>query len=191
MVSHGLCQALSGDAGQEAAFHLPGFRHPSPLLRGSAPAPGAGIRGSPGWPAGPCSSLILSLSRSAAGAVTWPGTGSSGGPPSPDAGPEDAHGAGLRRTAPDLLGRPIHAMSRADLLPTYLSGAQQGRSEVRGGKALRPREKAAGCLGRTRMWSQNPGFQPGICPSPGTQLQASHDISGLPPPHCGQRHQIQ
>lgn len=98
--------------------------------------PPAGLRGSSRWPAGPCSSLILSLSSSAAGAVTWPGTGSSGSPPSPDTGPEDAHGAGLRGTTPDLLGHPIHAVSRADLLPACLSGVQHGRSEVRGGKGL-------------------------------------------------------
>lgn len=40
-------------------FHLPGVWHLSSLLQGQAPASGTRIRGSPGWPTGPCSPLIF------------------------------------------------------------------------------------------------------------------------------------
>lgn len=97
------------------AFHLSDIWHPGFLPAG----PGSC---SWGWdqrkPWGPCVPLIFTVSRSAAGAAVWPGTGSGRrsqpGKASVLVGRKDA-GLGRGCMAPPLLDYPIQARSMADL----------------------------------------------------------------------------
>lgn len=80
---------------------------------------------------------------------------------------------------PLVLSHLTRAVRRAGLQPTSLGGTRQGCREVEAGKRRDQVRQASRCLGRTWTWSQNPGFQPRLCPRPDTELQAGHSFSGL------------
>ena len=178
---------LSGAVGQEVwAFHLSDIWHPGFLPAG----PGSC---SWGWdqrkPWGPCVPLIFTLSRSAASAAVWPGTGSGRSSPPGEAsvlvGRKDA-GLECGCMVPHLLDYPIQAMSMADLASPPASWAyckDEVKQEM--GKQLdwakRGHQISAGLESRVRTLTSSPVF----CPLPGTQFWA-HSFAGLQGPHCSQ-----